>query len=1292
MAVVPSRHGFLQSFLMLAFTAFSFAQGQSHPQSRITQPVDDQVRVTLKGNVHPLAQAQFDRGAVPDSFPAQRVFVVLQRSPERESALQQFLQDVHRKGSASYHKWLTPQKFGELYGPDDSEISAVTKWLQGHGLEVSRVTKGKTSIEFSGTAAQLRGAFHTEIHTFVVNGETHHANSVDPQIPSALAPVISGLSPLNDFHPASYMKVLGKGTYDASTHLVTPEWTFFGTPPVLGLTPGDLAVQYDLNPLYNKGTDGTGVTIGIIGASDIDPTAVVNYHAIFGLPPLNFTSVIDGSDTNPNQGNWASGESYLDVEVASALAPGAMINLYTAADTSLQSGLLLAAVRAVDDDQASVLSTSYGQCEFTLGPSGNQFWATLWEQAAAQGQTSFVSSGDGGSAGCDNFDIPQPAQLGLAVSGFTSTPWNISVGGTDFYYNTYNGTASDQQTQLANYWNLTPTATPAVSMLQPIPEQPWNRAFGLNLYDGGVYSPGTYGAWIVGGGGGASVVYSKPAWQSGTGVPTDKARDIPDVSLFAADGENDSFWIMCAGSDGCSQPVSGVYEISAVGGTSASTPAMAAIMALVNQKYGPQGQANYILYPLAVQQPGAFHDVAIGSNNVPCQPGTLNCSVSSQNDNTNGFNTLGHYSSNAGYDEATGLGSVDANLLVQNWNSLTFTPSTTTLTPSQTTFQHGAPITLTIAVSGNGGTPSGDVGLVTTASAASNTSVGELTLTAGAASETINTLPGGQYDLTAKYTGDTKFAPSNSTPIQLNVTPENSTVSVYGTAWSNGANAFVPITNGGTYPYGTYFALNAQPQSQQGTSDGLATGAVAFTDSVGGSTVSSGPVNISRLGVAEWIPPNSLPPGANSLTVSYPGDASYHASSSGPFVLNITKVDPSASLGGTSPIAVGSMTTLTSTVGALYDSPLPPPPYSTYPYSSPLSPTGTITFSFGNTVLGTVGLSANYNGLYESSAVLNVMSLPLGTDTITASYSGDNNYKAASSTFNVVVEQAPTLMAVANPSSINWGEFTAITATVAGVNGMPVPTGTIDFFAAGVGSDFTDTETLKNGSATSLPLPGGLFFSSPATVSVTYNGDSVYGPLSVDASFDVTQANLPPFSLSSTSLTIAAGATANNTSTITVSPENNFTGSVYFSCSLTSSPAGAIHLPTCNVTPSLNVTGATAETATMTISSTAPSTSRAAAARTARYWLGVNGGLAFAGLVLVGAFPRRRKMLRLTALMLLLGLLVALPGCGGGSSPGGGGRQQIPGTTAGNYTFTVGAALSSGGVAQAQTSVTVTVQ
>jgi hypothetical protein len=1262
------------------------------------------------------------------------MLLMLKRSPERETALQQFLQDAHTQGSPNYRKWLTPQKFGELYGPDDSEIASVTGWLREHGFSVARVTKGKTAVEFSGSAGQLRESFSTEIHTYFVDGEEHHANNRDPQIPAALAPVIAGITPMNDFRPRPQIRVLGNALYNPKTHVVTPQWTINNSPLALALAPGDFAAQYDLNPLYASGINGAGVTIGIIGASNVYPDVVADYRSFFGLPAGTLNIVIDGRDPGPSasvdRGNWAELESFLDVELSGAVAPGATINLYTAADTTVQAGLLLAAQRAVDDDVAAVLSTSYAECEQALGSSGNQFWAALWEQAAAEGQTSFVSSGDNGSAGCDDFNAGTPAASGLAVNGFSSTSWNISVGGTDFFYSTYAGTAASQNTELATYWNLTPTGlmSPTTSLLKPIPEQPWNQAFGLDLYNGGVYNPNT--PTIVAGSGGASSCisgvqssdgsfasctkgYAKPAWQTGKGVPADGVRDLPDVSLFAADGENASFYPICLPGEGCTGLNPAYMEFAAVGGTSTSSPSMAGIMALVNQKFGRQGQANFILYPLAVQHPTAFHDIAIGSNNVPCQQGTPDCTLSALTDNTKGFYTLGEYYASAGYDQATGLGSVDANLLVQYWNSLTFTPSNTSLNLSQTTFTHGTPINVSVAVTGNGGTPTGDVGLLPTESpAAANISLNELTLQSGAASATVSNFPGGQYQLTARYTGDTVFASSSSTPVTLNVAPETSTVSVTGSYWNNITSSFSPISSGASYPYGTYIAFDALPigaNSPQGGSDGIATGTITFTDTAGTSTVNSGALSLNAKGIAEWIPTLSFPIGPTAVGASYSGDASFRPStSSTPLSFTITKAPTVSFLDAKpSPVALGSATTLEVQVSNQFSGPACAASATcTFFPSSPASPTGSVTFSFGNTTLGTVSLAPPLNSLFISYATLNIASLPLGTDTVTAAYGGDSNYSSATASFNVVVEQPATLSATANPSSINQAEFTQVSAAVTGLSGLPVPTGTVTFSTTGPGSSWSDSEPLKNGSAISRALTGGLF-SPPVNgqiavpINVSYSGDSTYGPASVTAPLTVTQGNLSPFSVSATPVTIATpGATTGNSSTITITPSNGFTGAVYLSCALTSTPPGAVHPPTCAIPASVSIPGTAAVTAVMAINSTAPSSTGlfnpAPRGPTSNIplpnlptWLA---GAALAVLLFSGLCRQRRRTLRFASFLFPLAVLGGLASCGGGSSNITPPPVPIPGTTPGSYAFTVDASFTANGVSQAQTAVTATVQ
>lgn len=1298
MAAKPSwRFPFLRLVVFFAVFGVGFPMAGTQPHSRIAQPVDDRVRVTLQGNVHPLARPEYDRGAAADSLPAQRMFLLLQRSPEREAALREFLQEAHTADSPNYHKWLKPEEFGTLYGPEDSEIATVSAWLQKHGFSIARVTKGKTAVEFSGTAGQVREAFGTEIHTYFVNGEDHHANNSDPQIPAALAPVIAGITPMNDFPPKSYDKVVGKALFRPATHKITPEWTLPSQTPLLVLAPADFAIQYDLNPLYMAGVNGSGITIGIVSFSNVDPTIVATYRAFFGLPALTLNTIIDGSD--PGQ-NGAAVEAHLDVEIASSVAPGATINLYTAQSTTVQDGLILAAQRAVDDDQATVLSTSYGTCEQTLGSAGNQFWAGVWEQAAAQGQTSFVSSGDGGSAGCDDFNAPQAAQHGLAVSGFSSTPWNISVGGTDFLYNSYAATQAAQNAELATYWNLTATQLPATSLLKPIPEQPWNAPFGLNLMTSGVYNPPP--ASIVAGSGGASTCvtgtsasdgtfssctagYPKPPWQTGKGVPADGVRDLPDVSLFAAAGENDSLYPICAFQDECTV-VNGGTSLELAGGTSTSSPAMAGIMAVVNQKFGAQGQANYVLYALAAQHPTIFHDVTTGSNNVPCQQGTPSCSISSLKDNTQGFFTLGQFYAGAGYDQATGLGSVDANLLVTNWNSLKFTATNTTLNLSQTSFVHGTPISVSAAVMGSGGTPSGNVALVTTATPSVNKGIGELTLQSGTASGTVNSFPGGQYQVTARYAGDAVFASSVSSAVAVNVTPENSAVAMSGNSFDFTANKFVPILSGASLTYGTFIAIDAQPRgvnAPAGSLDGVPTGTTTFSDTASSGNVSSAGLSLNSGGLAEWIPAAGFPAGTHSVGASYSGDASFNASTSAtPLTFTITKATPTINLSGPRVIALGSPAALTALVIA---SNFVPPP------------TGTVTFNSGNTVLGSATLGPDPFNPNVGQATLNATSLPLGTDSVTATYNGDSNDLTAMSTpINVVVLQNSNLSAVINPPGINIDGSGIITATAQAASGQPIPTGSIFLLATGVGDECScGGANFVNGAA-NAPLDGSLFGVGNISVQVEYSGDSIYAPATV--TLNVMDAF--PFTVGATPVTITVpGATTENTSTVTVTPVNGFTGNVYLSCALTTSPQGAVDPPTCSISSPANIIGAAAVTATMTISSTATGSSGLVNPiprgplpfQNVPGWLAVCAAAA-ATLLLLGIRGPGRRRWRRVSLVFLLAVLGSLAACGGGS--GNSGPPPNLGTTPGTYTFTTTGSFTQNaatGTTQ-NTIVTVTIQ
>ncbi len=554
----------------------------------------------------------------------------------------------------------------------------------------------------------------------------------------------------------------------------------------------------------------------------------------------------------------------------------------------------------------------------------------------------------------------------------------------------------------------------------------------MNLSSGGIYGPND--PQIVAGSGGASSCisgttaadgtiavcaggYAKPAWQTGAGVPADGKRDLPDVSLFAAVGTNDSFYPICADPSECVISSTGL-AITGAARTSASTPSMAGILALVNQKYGAQGQANFVLYPMAAQHPAAFHDITVGSNDVPCIDPSPDCSLSALANNTAGFDTLGKYYSGAGYDQASGLGSVDANVLITNWNALKFGATKTTLSVSETTFTHGTPVTVSVGVSGTagggGGTPSGNVALSAPASATANAGFTPLTLASGAASSSVNNFPGGQYQLTARYGGDVLFAASDSDAVTLNVSPENSTISMFGNVYNYATNVYNKLSSGGTLSYGNYVTVDAMPtgvSAAPGKSDGLATGSVTFTDTSAANGTVSATLPITSVGVAEWVPAGGFLAGAHSVTASYSGDASFNASTStAPFVFTVTKATTSLQLSGSySPVPLGLPTPLTL-LAVASDTAAPP--------------TGTATFYNGSTVLGTATLGADPYNPAVGQAVLNVSTLPLGLNSVTAKYSGDaNNNPATAAPVTISVLQNPVLSATLSPNPSNSAQY-----------------------------------------------------------------------------------------------------------------------------------------------------------------------------------------------------------------------------------------------------------------------------
>lgn len=672
----------------------------------IHDPVDENKLVTLAGNTRPEASTGTDLGAVADSLSLDHMMLQLKRSPERELMAAQFVAELTDPKSPNFHKWLTAAEFGKNFGLADSDIQTITGWLESHGFKVNSVYPSGMVIDFSGTAGQVQRAFHTSIHNLDVNGVRHIANVSDPQIPAALASAVAGVVSMHDFMPHKMARPKYTYTYQGETYRA--------------LVPADLATIYDFNPLFTTAKiTGAGQTIVVIEDGNLYSGGDwTNFRKAFGLSAYTSGSLttVHPSGSGPNTcldpgANSSDDEATLDAEWASAAAPGAAIVVASCADTAVTFGGFIAMQNLLNgSNPPQIMSISYGECEAENGVSSNTSINSMYQQAVAEGVSVFVSAGDEGAASCDAGS--NSATHGIGVSAYASTQYNVAVGGTDFS-DVINNTAS-------TYWGRTNTSTYG-SAQSYIPEMPWNDscagALLANYYGySTVYGPNGFcnssaaqtGGFVTVGGGsggpsncftGAPTVfgvasgscqgYAKPSWQTGlAGIPSDGVRDLPDVSMFAADGVWGHYAVVCFSdeSNGGAPCTGAPLGWAGFGGTSLASPVMAGIQALVNQKMGgAQGNPNPVLYALAANTPAAFHSITQGDNDVNCG-GTQNCygvlgtpvygrggrqfgttwggalSVSSTS-----FTPA--YASGASWNFATGIGSVDANNLVTNWSS-----------------------------------------------------------------------------------------------------------------------------------------------------------------------------------------------------------------------------------------------------------------------------------------------------------------------------------------------------------------------------------------------------------------------------------------------------------------------------------------------------------------------------------------------------------------------------------------------------------------------------------------------
>lgn len=767
-------------------------------QSRITSQVDNSRRVTLTGHMHPQARPENDRGRVSPSLALSYVTLALTQTDAQKGDLARLLKEQQTVGSPNYHRWLTPEQYGQRFGISDSDLNQVKSWLEAHGLTVVAVTRGRNSIAFSGSAAQVEDAFQIEFHQYLVNGETHFANSTEPSVPAAFGGVVGGIHGLNDFR-----------LKPAKIRQLHPDYT--SSRGVHNLAPNDFATIYDINPLYSAGIDGSGQTMVVAGQTQINLSDIEQFRTNFNLPAHDPQIVFVPNTKNPGISSGDLSEADLDLEWSGAVARNATV-IYVYTNDVMQS-----IQYAIDQNLAPVISTSYGSCEpETLTSDATTFrsWAL---QGNAQGITWFSASGDNGAADCGDTQNP-----GLAVDTPASIPEVTGIGGTEF---------ADGGGQ---YWNTTNDASGG-SALSYIPETTWNDS----VADGVPSS----------GGGGASIFFQKPSWQTGPGIPADNARHVPDLAL-AASADHDGYFVFTGGQEQ-------VY-----GGTSAPTPSFAGVAVLLNQylvSKGIQsspglGNMNPNLYSLAQTNPGVFHDITTGNNivTVACPKRLRSCTE-----------TPVGFTAGVGYDQATGLGSVDVYQLVTEWNG---TGSSTPVSPytaisllaNLETLAVTDVVYLTATVQSSAGvTPAGTVTFV-----ANGALLGSAPLvgSAGTATATLavkgSQLPLGPGTITAAYTGTS----NNSTAsVSVSVTSSGST--------SSGTPAVAALANAASY----------QPAFAPG-------GIMAIFGSQmapSAETASSVPLPISMAGVAVLVNGVAAPlyyvsPGLVNIQIPYetvPGNA-----------------------------------------------------------------------------------------------------------------------------------------------------------------------------------------------------------------------------------------------------------------------------------------------------------------------------------------------------------------------------------------------------------------------------------
>lgn len=1246
---------------LLAVTAISttFAFSSVHAQTTARRlsvaPSASAARVPLAESLSGRVASSTLLGHLSGETQLTGMALMLKPTAAQSVALDQLLADQQNPASVSFHQWLTPQQYGTRFGLGDDDLAVLEDWLQARGFTVDSVAPSRNRIMFTGTASAVEIAFGTTMQRYKRGEQSFFENGSEIQIPAALADVIGGVSGLSSFHlsaplakrlplPASQAAPLYTTSSGISHYMV----------------PWDVRQIFGTNTLISSGFDATGIKIGVLGQSAVSSTQLTYFQQKTGQTVKLPTMMLVPNTGSSNLISGDEGESELDLEYASGSAPGAtVLFVYTGCGTTTSpttlpntdncanNGVFDALAYAVTNNVAPILTLSYGGCEPQFASYSNTVVEPLLKQANAQGQTFFASSGDTGASSCEVSHDVTLATGGLSVSYPASSAYATAVGGTQLSGDT------------STYWS-TANNSYGGSAIGYIPEIAWNDTV-VSVKNGGGISAS---------GGGASSLFPKPSWQVGRGVPADSHRDVPDVSLPASAYVNG--YLTCTADFSCSTTSQtfqtndgGVY-----GGTSASAPNFAAILAIIEQANGggALGNINPSLYTLAGGGSGTpFHDIVNGDNIVPCAGGTKGCSST-----VAGTNGIMGYSAVAGYDQVTGLGSVSVPTLQVGLNPSRLA-STVTVTLSDPNPAVSTPITFTAKVTGSTGTPTGSVVFSvdgTVVGSAIPLSVGTATYSSAGFYDTAS------HTVSAAYSGDAAYAGSTgSTTVvaRTGKTPSSVTITVPTAALA----VNTPVT------------LTAQVGSVG------ATGTILF--SVDGTPVGS-PVALTSAG-ASYTFAGFASTGAHTVTATYSGDATFSGSSSSTaFTVGTGKLTAPVFLTAPNAITTNAIVRLSANVGNQDANRL----------FGGVTPTGTVTFSLDGKpisapiTLGELIPAVNY--VYSGFTVS-------GVHALSASYSGDATYAPTTTTVTINITSVLTQPAVyvgAATLTPAIGVATSLTATVSGTN--LTPTGTIMFSVDGVivGSAVTLTaDSSQTQPSSTATIPYTFTTGGAHTVIATYSGDPVYSPATGSATISAVTPVIGAIGIASSPSSLSVAYGSSGQITLTVTSLNGYTGPVTISGLAVTASSGATFAGCYRISGPINPSANATASATLTITPTSNPCSTASsrsigsngsAGSIARV-LGSTGSSRVAlAIMAAGVFSfmgLRRRILssRLLLFFAVTALAVGLGGCSGGGSSS---TSTSTGTTssshAGTYTVRVTAVSAASASVTANTSFTLSVQ